>query len=153
MNEKWPNNLSKLRETKNKTQTELANFLGTSRQAVSLYEKGQRVPNLETQLKMATYFDVSIYDLNNSDDLGTRLAKSVIESLKDEHLTQSQGMLLYRSYMLIDKLGNEEPILSDVFDKFLTQLTHLVYQDGISNYDDTLATVTLFLKAISGKEL
>ena len=42
------NRIKELRQSKGQTQAELATKLGVTRQAVSLYEKGQIKPKIET---------------------------------------------------------------------------------------------------------
>ena len=51
--------LKKLRSNQNKTQLEVAEFLGISRQAYSRYESSLREPDMETLSKIATYYNVS----------------------------------------------------------------------------------------------
>ena len=53
------NRLKSLREKRNKTQQDIADFLNVTQKAVSFYELGQRdIPN-ETLQKLADYFRVS----------------------------------------------------------------------------------------------
>ena len=54
------NRIKELRQSKGLTQAELATKLGVTRQAVSLYEKGQIKPKIETLKKLAEYFGVSV---------------------------------------------------------------------------------------------
>lgn len=54
------NRIAELRTQNNESQTDIAKLLGTSRQAVSLYEKGDREPKLETWVKLANHFGVSV---------------------------------------------------------------------------------------------
>lgn len=54
------NRIKELRQSKGLTQAELAKKVGVTRQAVSLYEKGQRKPKIETRQKLAKYFGVSV---------------------------------------------------------------------------------------------
>ncbi len=60
-------NLLKLRKEKNVSQGDVAKFLGTSRQVVSRYERGDTEANYETLCRLSQYFDVSVdYLLGNS---------------------------------------------------------------------------------------
>ena len=53
------NRLKELRQQRNKTQQEIADFLNLTPKAVSFYELGQRdIPN-DTLIKLADYFHVS----------------------------------------------------------------------------------------------
>jgi len=52
-------NLKRLRTDKDMTQTDLADALALSKQAVSNYETGQRAPDLKTLIEIASYFKVS----------------------------------------------------------------------------------------------
>lgn len=54
------NRIAELRTQNNESQTDIAKLLGISRQAVSLYEKGDREPKLETWVKLANHFGVSV---------------------------------------------------------------------------------------------
>ena len=42
------NRIKEIRQEKNLSQTDIAKALGVTRQAISLYEKGDREPKLET---------------------------------------------------------------------------------------------------------
>ncbi len=57
-----------LRQQKKKTQAEMANLLGITRQAYGYYEKGEREPDTESLNKLADFFDVSVdYLLGRTD--------------------------------------------------------------------------------------
>ena len=53
-------NLVNARKAMKKTQQEMADYLGISRQAYSNYETGKREPDYETLLKLGEYLDCSI---------------------------------------------------------------------------------------------
>lgn len=60
--------IKKLREGKKLNQSELAEKLGVSRGAISYYENGDRVPDIEFLYKAAAFFDVSAdYLIGRSD--------------------------------------------------------------------------------------
>lgn len=52
--------LKELRSTLNKTQKELAEYLGISIAAYSLYERGDREPNITILKKLADFYGVSV---------------------------------------------------------------------------------------------
>lgn len=51
--------LTSLRKKKNKTQQELADYLGLTRPAYTAYERGNRSPDYDTLQKIADYFGVT----------------------------------------------------------------------------------------------
>ena len=53
------NNLQKIRKEKKVSQTEIANLLGVTRQAISLYEQGKRQINEKDLITLSKYFKVS----------------------------------------------------------------------------------------------
>lgn len=53
-------NLLNLRKQHNKTQKELAEYLNTKHQTYGAYEKGINEPNINTLIKLADYYNVSI---------------------------------------------------------------------------------------------
>lgn len=62
-------NLMNARKAMKKTQQEVADYLGISRQAYSNYESGKREPDFETLLKLGEYFDCSLdYLLGTKND-------------------------------------------------------------------------------------
>ncbi len=73
-------NLKELREKSRISQKELADYLGISQNAVSLYEIGKREPNIKTLIKLSDYFNVSvdyllghIYSTNGKTDIQSQL--------------------------------------------------------------------------------
>lgn len=56
----FPQILRKLRKEKNLTQEELAKILKTAPSAISMYERGEREPSLETIMSIANFFSVDI---------------------------------------------------------------------------------------------
>lgn len=57
---KFPETLKNLRHSRQLTQPDLADILGTSRSAVSMYETGKREPDFETMEALADYFNVDM---------------------------------------------------------------------------------------------
>lgn len=58
-NKPFPSALRTLMEARNTSQKDLADYLGKTRQAVSLYCNGESAPDLETLVKIAQLFDTS----------------------------------------------------------------------------------------------
>lgn len=52
-----------LREQKNKTQAQVAEDLGLSTSAITMYENGKRIPKDEIKIKLANYYDTSVLEL------------------------------------------------------------------------------------------
>lgn len=66
------NRIKEIRQEKNLSQTDIAKALGVTRQAISLYEKGDRELKLETWQKLADFFNVPVdYLLGISKDRST----------------------------------------------------------------------------------
>ena len=60
------NRIKKMRLEKKISQQKLADEIGVTRQAISLFEKGEREPKLETWIKLTKYFDVPMDYLQGS---------------------------------------------------------------------------------------
>ena len=54
------NRIKILRLVNNKTQKDIADYLGLTEQAIAYYEKGKRTPKPETWQALADYFNVSV---------------------------------------------------------------------------------------------
>lgn len=52
--------LEVLRKAKGVTQAEVAEAIGVSAMAVSLYEKGERIPRDEVKIKLADFFSTPV---------------------------------------------------------------------------------------------
>jgi len=55
--------LAGLRKEKKLSQTELANHLNITHQAVSKWERGESWPDIETVVRLSTLFDITVDDL------------------------------------------------------------------------------------------
>jgi len=61
--------IKELREKNNKTQKQLADFLGIQVVSFQRFEYGMRCPSLDNLIKIADYFDVSLdYLVGRSDN-------------------------------------------------------------------------------------
>lgn len=62
------NKLTELRKARHLTQTELAKILNVARNTISQWETGKRNPDLDTVVKIANYFDVTVDFLIGGND-------------------------------------------------------------------------------------
>lgn len=138
----------KLRKEKGITQAELANALGISRAALSLYEIEKREPDIDTLIKLALYFNVSVDYLlgNNSNKTFAKSKetfdnKNIQEQSNPEYTTQKEIQLLdlYRNYLnkgfseqlkkdilnFFPELSNSEPKLTRSEEKILNTFKNL----------------------------
>ena len=60
---KFKDNLKKLRQEKNLGQVELAKAIGVSKGVISLWENGLREPNMYSLIILAKFFNISIDEL------------------------------------------------------------------------------------------
>lgn len=63
MGENFNENLKYAREKKNMTQKEVADLIGVAKSTYSLYESGNREPNVQTIKKIADTLNISADDL------------------------------------------------------------------------------------------
>ena len=76
-------NLKKLRLFHNLTQAQLANKLGLSVSAISMYEQGRRKPDSDMLCKICSFFNIRLDDL-----LGTMQIEREVNEVIDE-ITQN----------------------------------------------------------------
>ncbi len=89
--------LKNLRKKKKLSQTEMAKILNVHQTAVSQWEKGRTTPDMQTLIKIADYFNVSIDYL-----LGQE--KNTIDT--EETLTLEEKQLIEK-YRLLDDYGQK----------------------------------------------
>ena len=85
------NRLKELRLNNNKTQKDIADYLGVTRQAISYYEKGERTPKPETWQALADYFDISVPYLQGT----TYEALDPFERGLYDHVTEAMDRAFY----------------------------------------------------------
>ena len=74
MGDKFNENLKTAREKKNITQKEVADSIGVAKSTYSLYESGNREPNVQTIKKIADTLNVSADDLLGLNEQPTTMA-------------------------------------------------------------------------------
>lgn len=151
------NRIKEIRQEKNLSQTDIAKALGVTRQAISLYEKGDREPKLETWEKLADFFGVSVpylqgyVDVKDKDKffndkdfwnkyVGKNWDKPNAKANAGELLKEQdrqQFLKIYRDIM--------------EFDHSLDSLTKEVYSDEIAIIQLNLRFILeIYLKALTG---
>lgn len=73
--------LTFLRKKHNKTQQQVAEYLGITRPAYTAYETGSRKPDYETIEKLADYYDVSVDFLFGREDQYYEEAERLYEKI------------------------------------------------------------------------
>ena len=101
------NRIKILRLVNNKTQKDIADYLGVTRQAIAYYEKGKRTPKPETWQKLANYFNVSVpylrgkttYEaLNLSDkDIYNHVTEAMDRAFNDYALSPLQREMILKA--------------------------------------------------------
>lgn len=97
-------NLNKLLESHNKTQIELANYIGVSNTTINNYVKGYNAPRMDKIDKIAEFFDVERSSLinNNNDNLS-------IDTSKNKQLTEDELKIL-DPYNQLNAEGKEKAV-------------------------------------------
>lgn len=94
-----------LRENKNIFQKDLANILNVEQATVSQWENGKRIPDSETLIKIANYFNVTVDFLIGNDKKGITTFKE--QEMKEKEVLKK--LLVKNGYMKEDEdLSNEE---------------------------------------------
>ena len=79
--------LRELRRSKGLSQQKLADFLGTSKSSVNMYERGEREPGIEMIENIADFFNVDVDYLFGKSDIPNRaLATSATEIDPDQQI-------------------------------------------------------------------
>src|SRR5699024_795796 len=86
--------MNKIREFRKKagiSQRELAKKIDVSFQSISFYEKGERQPKLETWIKLANFFNVSVLKLQGYENkkVSTNEALNLIENKPNDKYTEA----------------------------------------------------------------
>lgn len=92
------NRIRELRAEKNISQAQLAHEIGVTRQAISLFEKDDRVPRLETFIKLADYFGVSVGYLQGIEDKYTGVMADSERQVRRNKIKENMAKTLRRAW-------------------------------------------------------
>lgn len=134
------NKIKELRERKKIGQRELAEKIGTTQQAISLYERGDRQPKLATWKKLAEFFDVPVSYLRGEQN--TLDIDGIIKSL-----TANQDYFEYNENPY--KIRNK----SIKFCLSTTNLNQLILIRSLNYYLDTKNNNELVYKPVTSSDL
>lgn len=113
MNNKFGDNLKKLRSEMGITQTELAKVIGVKPSTVGMYETGERQPNFEIEEKIADFFNVSLDYLRGKTEKKTpdNVKDAVNKILNGEiyHLNQRNQAFLMTYYQALLDTQKDDP--------------------------------------------
>ena len=167
------NRIKEIRQEKNLSQTDIAKALGVTRQAISLYEKGDREPKLETWQKLADFFGVSvpylqgISDIKDLDRVST--FEKFYESLEttpdgksvkvpiDEALALSNGLQIKEFLTINDAIlnGQNEHLSINDLENY-KKITANFDAENLADIDEINFNITqlylIMLNAIQGKK-
>jgi len=143
------NRIKELREKMKMSQDELATKLGVTRQAVSLYEKGQRKPNKEAWITMANVFKNQVFEEQNLNTIEQvikyikgyglitpEIEQEIIKMLHDSYFGKNVLDYVFElsriddlnfkgkasvHYAMIDSIKSEFKRLKEAIDKFLNK--------------------------------
>lgn len=92
------NRLKELRNTNDLTQSDIANMLGVTQQAVARWENGKSEPDTKTLVWYANYFEVSLDYLLSNNNISTmpKLSKDQRNLLRDIESLTNDGRNLIR---------------------------------------------------------
>ena len=96
--------LTQLRKQKGLTQEQLAENLGVTRVAISLWESAKREPDLEMFRKMANVFDVSIDDLSGSSVTRNVAASSEMAKIIRDHIDDVDKKMTPERDAMVEKI-------------------------------------------------
>ena len=87
--------IAHLRKVKGFSQTDLANHIKASREAIGKYERNEAMPSVETAKKIADVFEVTL-DYLVDDSAVASFDKQTVKRLKDiEHLAEDDKKTLF----------------------------------------------------------
>lgn len=83
-------NLRKLRSQKKITMKALGVHLGVTESTVSFYESGKREPSIDTLIKLANYFEISLDELISGEKKPTVFDSTLIPLSEEEGVVMKQ---------------------------------------------------------------
>lgn len=88
--------IKELRKEKNITQSDLADYLHITREAVSKWERGKNLPDVSLLQDISNYFNISVNELLNGE--------RIINDTKRVNQTKIIGIIILTILILISKI-------------------------------------------------
>lgn len=98
-------------------QKELADSIGVSRQAITMWETGQRIPDTLTLEKLSDYFDVSIDYLLGRTDYSQLPPKSIEPNFSPAFQEKNLGDAIVRIVNICAEFNLPKDTMFEMFDK------------------------------------
>lgn len=139
MNKLSASRLKSERLKKKKTQKDVADFLGMTKQAVQRYESGLSTPKLATWKKLADYFNVPVMELIDPEDAMNSVRKSV------NHIRSENNREISDRIERVDQIITHDPLPQTSTDilKSLDVMLQIFDNQNVGkssdNFDQTLA--------------
>lgn len=122
--------IAELRKNKNISQEQLAEILDTSRQAVSKWERGESLPDIDKLRDLAVYFDVSI-DYLLGYDIEAASIKKTIERIDKCLEDNDYSITTDEIKMIVTKNPNNFNLLVKIL-TYLDKYIYIEYSDEAS---------------------
>ena len=138
--------IKEYRESKNMTQSEVAEILGVKPATISKYEAGTLEPNIKSLKKLAALFDVSIDELIKEDDFDVSKINT-LEVLREQKNMKLKGNLYHNTQITFTYNTNhiEGSKLTEDQTRYIYETnTLLTEKDSITYLDDVLETANHF---------
>ncbi len=138
--------IKEYRESKNMTQSEVAEILGVKPATISKYEAGTLEPNIKSLKKLAALFEVSIDELIKEDDFDVSKI-NILEVLREQKNMKLKGNLYHNTQITFAYNTNhiEGSKLTEDQTRYIYETnTLLTEKDSIIYLDDVLETVNHF---------
>lgn len=134
------------RESKNMTQSEVAEILGVKAATISKYEAETLEPNIEALKKLAELFDVSIDELLKEDDFDISKI-NILAILREQKEMKLKGNLYHNTQIIFAYNTNhiEGSQLTEDQTRYIFETNTILFEgDTIAKVDDILETANHF---------
>ena len=120
--ENFPEKLKKLRLSNNLTQSQLAEILETTKQAISAYESGKIAPSLNSLIKLSENFNISLDYLVFDDESQSKLINLNSINIKLELLSIRNKIDSILFLISKDKEFSDKYIIDDDSSEFKSKI-------------------------------
>lgn len=114
--------ISKLRKESDYTQAELASKLNVTHQAVSKWERGESIPDIDTLLNISELFDITIDDVLNGGKTKRSINDKVIKDINNKEYINVANIINDEEYDLDDLVKIAPIIKTSKIDKIISKV-------------------------------
>ena len=145
----WHEKIRELRLNNNISQKKLADAIGVAQSSINYWEKGQRTPSVDAAQRLADYFNITLdelYDINDISVASNKSKKGVFDKFLDILKSDYEDDEYVEYDDIVDKESEFETLQKEFFKNKNIKMQDLMFKLNALGQDKAIEQVELLTK-------